>query len=163
MEELGGRVHVPLSVTQLGSGDWLTLSVDRRQLSDTIEQLLVEENGVEAVVRQDGTDASAAQTLRFELTLTRSSTVYDAFQTGNTQALDRIVRTWIDRTHVALVPVVRSDPPTIEVDWQTLTLELIERLNALPEVEAAQPNYSQMRESTAGNTDTPLWDVPRSD
>jgi hypothetical protein len=144
-DDLRARIRVPLYVEKLGSGDWLTLAVDRQPLAEAIEQFLRGENGVIAVTRQDATSGQT-DGLRFLITIAPGSDLQRVFERrAENDGLAAIVDRW---TAAVSVPLRETGDPghlVIEVDWSAATLELVDRLSALPEVEAAQPNYSQMR------------------
>ena len=137
IDTLSQRVGMALSVERIGSGSWLTIAIARSPLIENVGGHLRGENGVAAVNRQ-GAD--------LQITMDAGSALEQAFyRRSQTDTFAQVVDGWSTAAGVPLLAAAETDHLVIQIDWSAATLELVERLNERPEVEAAQPNYSQVR------------------
>lgn len=129
-ERLGEGVGVPLRPSGLNSGHFCVLSVDADQLKEQLARKLRARAHVEGV---EVVPDTAAITLSV------------AFSAGSEEARMRPARLVALLERELGLPlkgeVLRNGRLTLRVNLDALTLSLVERLKALPDVESVQPNF----------------------
>jgi len=127
---LGEAAGVPLRPVGLNSGHFCVLSVDAGQLGERLMRRLERRQRVERVEIVPDT---AAITLSV------------AFAAGSAESRMRPARLVASLERELGLPlkgeVSRNGRLALQVNLEALTLSLVERLKALPEVESVQPNF----------------------
>ncbi len=129
-ERLGEAARVPLRPTGLNSGHFCVLSVDNGELKDRLARQLRARQGVERVEIAPDTTAI---------------TVRVAFSAGGEESRMRPARLVASLERELGLPlkgeVLQDGRVALQVNLEALTLSLVERLKALPDVESVQPNF----------------------
>ena len=128
----------------------MLLSVDHPQLHEQIGTVLARREGVEKVAQSVSPATGAVGSRpapRWRITFAASSLGSEAVRRKLEESNGRCFDLLVERLGADLrLPFQASAEKerTIEfrLDLTQLTLQLIERLKALPEVESAQPNYT---------------------
>ena len=129
-DRLGEGAGVPLKPTGLGSGHFCTFSLDTRELGDRLARRLRERQRVERVeVSPD----------------TATITLTVAFSPGSEESRMRPARLVASLERELGVPLAGEASGqgriVLHVNLEALTLTLVERVKALPDIESAQPNF----------------------
>ena len=135
---LGAKVGVPLRAKQLGSGSWLVLAVDSTVLMGRVEGQLEARENVENVSWRD---EAPRLLVRFASGSAESRATAQQLA-GAADELERLV--WSLEREVGLPLVAEAvgrQELALGVDVNALTVSVSARLQALPEIESAQPNY----------------------
>ena len=149
IDNLETAANVPMSVKQLSSGDWVVLAVDSDRLTERAAHQLRERRTVAGVqVSPYEPEASAPGTFPKKLIISFVPGTQEAeaisqklAQTDET-AFAQLTADLIKELDLPLTAKA-TDAATIQVqiDLKALTMTLVERLKALPDIEAAQPNF----------------------
>ncbi|UCF19285.1 MAG: hypothetical protein JSU87_15365 [Gemmatimonadota bacterium] len=149
VNDLESGVGLPLLATQVSSGNWFIVSLDLDRLAErTVRQLRDRDNvtAASASAREGDIAGGAPAPLRFAVNFAKDSPEHKALLEANAIGSDEPL--------VAVLSALRNDLDlplervaagagelVLQVDLEATTLRLVERLQALPEIEAAQPNY----------------------
>ena len=136
---LGARAGVPLHATRIGSGDWVILAIDSVALTERVQGQLGARENVEGITRRD---EAPQLLLRFTAGSAESRATTQKLEGAADEPLERLV--WSLEREVGLplkADVVNRHELALGIDIKALTLSLVARLQALPEIDAAQPNY----------------------
>lgn len=136
---LGARAGVPLQATRIGSGDWVILAIDSVALTERVQGQLGARENVEGITRRD---EAPQLLLRFTAGSAESRATTQKLEGEADDPLERLV--WSLEREVGLplkADVVNRHELALGIDMKALTLSLVARLQALPEIDAAQPNY----------------------
>jgi hypothetical protein len=129
-DQLGQGAGVPLKPSALGSGHFCTFSLDLRELGDRLARRLRERQRVERV-------EMAPDTATITLTV--------AFSPGSEESRMRPARLVSSLERELGVPLTGEASGrgrvVLHVNLEALTLSLVERVKALPDVQSAQPNF----------------------
>ncbi len=145
-EWLGSRVGAPLVVEQLQSGGWVRLAVDPEALAARIVASLTELDYVEdARIGPGGKQSIGAPLLRpVEVRIRPGTPQAKTLRKGSRDPRDKSFQGWIaqleEHTALPLAAELNGNSLQLEPDLQRLTPSLLEKLEALPEIEAAQLN-----------------------
>ena len=137
--ELSARAGVPLRLHQLGSGYWLTLDVDREMLPDHVRSIVSSQEGVRSVMVVAPADANSA--VQYVVDAADGSGLERAINRRRGRGLPDLMDVWTTAVGLRLQYTVDDGHLMLSIDWNAGTLELVERFKAMPEIEAAQPNY----------------------
>jgi hypothetical protein len=136
---LGARAGVPLRATRIGSGNWVILAIDSVALTDRVQGQFGARENVEEITRRD---EAPRLLLRFTAGSTESRATAQKLEGAADEPLDQLV--WSLEREVGLpleADVVNRHELALGIDIRALTLSLVARLQALPEIDAAQPNH----------------------
>lgn len=135
---LGARSGVPLRATRLGSGHWLTVAIDSVALVDRVHAQLRARENIDDVTRR-----GEAPRLLVRLTAGSAEAAAASQAVGGAMGpLERVVSALEREVGVPLTTAsIGRDTIAVDVDMQALTMAVVERMKALPEIEEAQPNY----------------------
>ena len=140
---------VPLKVSSIGGGLWMLLSVDHPRLEEQIGAVLAQREEVEKVDKSGGPPTGSVGSrpsprwrITFATNTFGSEAVRRKLDEGSAQCFDVLLEKLSKDLKLPVRASVEKER-TVEfrLDLNQLTLQLIERLKALPEVESAQPNY----------------------
>ncbi len=149
VNDLESGVGLPLLATQVSSGNWYIVSLDLDRLGErTVRQLRERDNVTDASAgaREGESAGGAPAPLRMALKFAEESQEHKALaradSTGSDEPLEDVLSALQSELDLPLERVAAGAGELgLEVDLEALTLRLVERLQALPEIEAAQPNY----------------------
>jgi len=140
---LGARAGVPLEVKSIGSGNWLVMTIDTTALFDRVEQQL---GALVNVERADRRAETPRLLLRFTADTPESRATASKLDGTSDELFERLVWSFERDVGLPLVAeVVGRQELALGIDVNALTLSVVARLQALSEVDAAQPNYIQRR------------------
>jgi hypothetical protein len=138
---LGEQVDTPLRLVRLSGGEWLVLRVPMDELARRTADRLARCRRVARATREPGDSTRAAVRTTFQPGSSEARLLARARQPNGKAQMDSLVIDVARRIRTPLKGAVSGEELLIEVDLEALTLQLVERLNALPEIESAQPNY----------------------
>lgn len=155
--ELETRLGLPLTVTQISSGDWLVLSVDVAALTDRSVGMLRGRESV-AAVRTSAPEAGetgAPPSVRVTINFAPGSHEFKAVSDAATGAATEPLISLLAALEAELGVPLSGEPEeagqlVLQLNLDALTRRLVEELNALPEIESAQPNYILRAFGTGG-------------
>jgi hypothetical protein len=149
IDNLETAAHVPLSVKQLSSGDWVVLAVNSDRLTERAAHQLRERRNV-AVVQVSPCEPEASAhcpppkklVIRFVPGAPEAEAVSKKLTGTDDAAFAQLTAALTKELDLPLAAKA-TDAATIQaqIDLRALTMTLIERLKALPDIEAAQPNF----------------------
>lgn len=129
-DHLAETLGVPLRAVALNSGHFCILSVDSKGLSERLRRRLASRQGVERVEVLPDTAAIAVRV---------------AFAAGAKEARMPADRLAASLEHELNLPLrgagLGGGRFTLRVNLEALTLRLVDKLKALPDIESVQPNY----------------------
>ena len=140
---LGARAGVPLHATRIGSGNWVVLTIDSVALTDRVHGQLGARENIDAITRRD---EAPRLLLRFRDGSAESRATRQKLAGAADAPLERLV--WSLEREVGLplkAVAVNGQELAVGIDVNALTLNVVARLQALPEIEAAQPNFIHRR------------------
>jgi hypothetical protein len=138
---LGERVDTPLRAVRVGGGEWLLLRVHVDDLARRTADRLARCRRVARATRDPGDSAKAVIHTTFQPGSSEARLLARAGQPDGKAQLDSLITDVARRIHTPLKAAVSGEELLIEVDLEALTLQLVERLKALPDIESAQPNF----------------------
>jgi len=138
---LGKQVNTPLQAARLSGGEWLLLRVPMDELARHTASRLARCRWVSRATPVPGDSTRAAVRLTFQEASAEARLLARAGQPGGSAHLDSLVNHIGRRISTPLTGAVSGDGLLVEVDLDALTLQLVERLKGLAEIESAQPNY----------------------
>lgn len=129
-DRLGAGVGVPLRPSSITSGHFCVLAVDAERLEDQLARRLTARERVEHVEVVEDTAAIAVSV---------------AFAAGSEESRMRPARLVALLERELGLPLkgaaLENSRLALQVNLEALTLSLVERLKALPEIESVQPNF----------------------
>ncbi len=140
---LGAKVGVPLRATRIGSGNWVILDIDSLALTDRVQRQLGARENVEEITPRD---EAPRLLLRFTTGSTESRATEQKWEGAADGPLERLV--WSLEREVGLpleVEIVSGREIALGIDIRALTVSVVARLQALSEIDAAQPDYILQR------------------
>jgi hypothetical protein len=138
---LGKRVNTPLRAARLSGGEWLLLRVPVDELARHTAARLARCRWVARATAETGDSTRAAVRVVFREASSEARLLTRAREPDGKAQLDSLVHHIARRIGTPLTGAVSGDGMVVEVDLDALTLQLVERLKALPEIESAQLNY----------------------
>jgi hypothetical protein len=136
---LGAGAGVPLRPTRVGSGGWVILAIDSAALAQRLHGQLPQRENVESVRRGEGT---LELVVRFRAGSAESDAIAQQLELESDDPLTEILCSLERETGVPLTGEAMSQNElALQLDLRALTLSVVSRLQALSEIEAAQPNY----------------------
>jgi hypothetical protein len=136
---LGAGAGVPLHPTRVGSGGWVILAIDSAALAQRLHGQLPRRENVASVRRGEGT---LELVVRFRAGSAASDAVAQQLESTADDPLAEILCSLERETGVPLTGGAMSQNElALQLDLRALTLSVVSRLQALSEIEAAQPNY----------------------
>ena len=149
VHNLETAANIPLSVKQLSSGDWVVLAVDSDRLTERAAHQLRERRTVAGVqVSPSERESAVPRTFPKELIISfvpgtqEAEAVSQKLAQTDETAFAKLTANLIKELDLPLTAKA-TDAATIQaqIDLKALTMTLVERLKALPDIEAAQPNF----------------------
>lgn len=140
---LGARAGVPLHATRIGSGNWVVLTIDSVALTDRVHGQLGARENIDAITRRD---EAPRLLLRFRDGSAESRATRQKLAGAADAPLERLV--WSLEREVGLpleVEIVSGREIALGIDIRALTVSVVARLQALSEIDAAQPDYILQR------------------
>lgn len=146
VDTLGNRVSVPLHLKSLGSGGWVVLAVDGDSLARDVAARVRSRSSVTSAAALTGEARAGAVGVLFGPGTSEAAALHSSITQGKPDCLTPI-RQGLERelgVHLAATAVA-PDSLLLRVDVKALTLDLVQRLQRLAEVEGVQPNYTVKR------------------
>lgn len=149
IDHLQSETGIPLEVTQITSGQRIVLNVKSGVLTDRVaEQFTTGPNvaDVEVIPRDSSNHGQIPSTKTIVVTFTQDSPESTAILRRTENASDpRFLKMVSELEKFIGLPltgeVYEADKALLQINLQKLTMILIERLQQLPYIESAQPNY----------------------
>ncbi len=149
VENLGSRVGIPLQTSQISSGGWFVLSIDLEAIAGrSLQQLGDRDRVVDARLNeQEAGEVGKVPDLgviiiKFASGSPELKAVVQAREGATDEPLAELLESLAQELAVPLAGEATSqDELLLQIDVEALTLRTVERLQALEEIESAQPNY----------------------
>jgi hypothetical protein len=148
VKQLEARTELPLTVTQLTSGDWVVLKIDAEHLSrDVADRLRGYQNVAQAEVIGEerqyiGYSAPKKIAVAFVPDTMEARTVSETLTEKGGSNLGNLVSRLQQRAASPLkAEVTEQEGLLLQVDLKPLTLTLQDRLHSLPFIESTQLNH----------------------
>jgi len=138
---VGARARVPLRPVRVGGGGWLVVRIRRDELARQVRDRLARCREVAQVTHEQGDTGKVNARITFRDGSRSARLLERAGGPGGKSQVDSLVAHIARRIGTPLKGAASGSELQVEVDLDDLTLQLIERLKALREVESAQPNY----------------------
>lgn len=138
---LGERVGVPLRPGRLGSGDWLLVRIATEELERRTADRSARCRAVARARPEPGDSATVIVRVAFHDRSPEARILVQSEGPEGKRQVDSLVARMARRLELPLKGTPRGNELLVEVALDTLTLQLVERLKKLREIESAQPNY----------------------
>lgn len=141
VKALGDRVGVPLRPGRLGSGDWLVVRIATDELERRTADRLARCRAIARAQPEPGDSTAVVVRVAFRNRSPEARILAQSGRPEGKRQVDSLVGRMARRLDTPLKGAARGNELLIEVTLDTLTLQLVERLKKLREIESAQPNY----------------------
>jgi hypothetical protein len=138
---LSERVGVPLRPGRLGSGDWLLVRIATDELVRRTADRLARCRAVARARPEPGDSTTVVVRVAFRDRSPEARILAQSGRPDGKRQVDSLVGRMARRLDIPLKGAARGNDLLVEVALDTLTLQLVDRLKKLREIESAQPNY----------------------
>jgi hypothetical protein len=138
---LSERVGVPLRPGRLGSGDWLLVRIATDELVRRTADRLARCRAVARARPEPGDSTTVVVRVAFRDRSPEARILAQSGRPDGKRQVDSLVGRMARRLDIPLKGAASGNELLVEVALDTLTLQLVDRLKKLREIESAQPNY----------------------